>query len=63
MKQLEKSDTFGKEAKENWQINWGQLRQIRSVIDNINDVFVYEEDIESVCLALINLGYMKFRGD
>lgn len=63
MKQLEKSVTFGEEVKENWQINWGQLREIRNAIDNSNDVFVYEEDIEAVCLALINLGYMKFRGD
>ena len=62
MKQLEKSATFGEEVKENWQINWGQLREIRNAIDNINDVFVYEEDIEAVCLALISLGYMKFRG-
>ena len=63
MKQLEKSDYFDEEAKEGWQINLAQLQEIRNAIDNINDVFVYEEDIEAVCLALINLGYMKFRGD
>ena len=63
MKQLEKSATFDEEAKEDWQINWAQLQEIRNATDNINDVFVSEENIEAVCLALINLGYMKFRGD
>ena len=63
MKQLEKSATFDEEAKEGWQINWAQLQEIRNATANINDVFVSEENIEAVCLALINLGYMKFRGD
>ena len=63
MKQLEKFATFDEEAKEGWQINWAQLQEIRNATDNINDVFVSGENIEAVCLALINLGYMKFRGD
>lgn len=69
MKQLEKADTFGKEISTNWQINYDRLEEISAEVIRISDVFTTieelssEEIIDAVCLALINLGYMKFRGD
>ena len=69
MKQLEKADTFGKEISTNWQIDCVRLKEINAEVIRISDVFTTDEEIsseeiiEAVCMALVNLGYMKFRGD
>lgn len=63
MKCLKKAVTFSDGTDDGWKINWGQLRNIRDEIDTYSEVFISEEDIEAVCLALIKLGYMKFDGD
>ena len=69
MKQLEKADTFGKEISTNWQINYDQLEEISAEVIRISDVFTNieelssEEIIDAVCMALVNLGYMKFEKD
>lgn len=69
MKQLEKADTFGKEISTNWQINYDRLEEINAEVIRISDVFTTDEEISSeeiidvVCVALVNLGYMKFERD
>ena len=69
MKQLEKADTFGKEISTNWQINYDRLEEINAEVIRISDVFTNieevssEEIIDAVCMALVNLGYMKFKKD
>ena len=69
MKQLEKADTFGKEISTNWQINYDRLEEISAEVIRISDVFTNieelssEEIIDAVCIALVNLGYMKFEKD
>ena len=63
MRQLEKADTFGKEISTNWQINYDRLEEIYAEVIRISDVFSSEEIIDAVCIALVNLGYMKFEKD
>ena len=69
MRQLKKADTFGKEISTNWQINYDRLEEINAEVIRISDVFTNieevssEEIIDAVCMALVNLGYMKFEKD
>lgn len=69
MRQLEKADTFGKEISANWQIDYDRLEEINAEVIRISDVFTTDEEISSeeiidaVCMALVNLGYMKFKKD
>ena len=69
MRRLKKADTFGKEISANWQIDYVRLLEINAEVIRISDVFTTgeeissEELIEAVCMALVNLGYMKFRGE
>ena len=69
MKRLKKADTFGKEISTNWQINYDRLEEINAEVIRISDVFTNieevssEEIIDAVCMALVNLGYMKFEKD
>ena len=69
MRQLEKADTFGKEISTNWQIDYDRLEEINAEVIRISDVFTNieevssEEIIDAVCMALVNLGYMKFEED
>ena len=69
MRQLEKADTFGKEISANWQIDYDRLEEINAEVIRVSDVFTTdkelssEEIIDAVCMALVNLGYMKFEKD
>lgn len=60
MKKLKKSSTFGQYGK--WQIDFDQLTEIENKIDSY-EISIYPEDIEDVCLALIDLGYLTFKED
>ena len=69
MRRLEKADTFGKEISSYWQIDCVRLKEINAEVIRISDVFTTdkeissEEIIDAVCMALVNLGYMKFEKD
>lgn len=69
MRKLKKADTFGKEISTDWQIDYVRLEEINAETIRISNVFTTDEEISSeeiidaVCMALVNLGYMKFEKD
>ena len=64
MRRLKKADTFGKEISANWQIDYDRLEEINAEVIRISDVFTTDKEIiDAVCMALVNLGYMKFEKD
>ena len=64
MRRLKKADTFGKEISANWQIDYDRLEEINAEVIRVSDVFTTDKEIiDAVCIALVNLGYMKFEKD
>ena len=52
-----------KDKKSGWAIRWDFIEEIRQTIDTLDmDFFnpLSEEEIETVLLALVDLGYLEF---
>ena len=64
MNKLTKSKNFGKNKYTSWQIIPKELSQIKAKIELLyeeNNNFPDEETIETVCIALYELGYLEFK--
>jgi len=56
MKTLKRADTFGED---DWQVDFNTIKEIKEKVAYLNAVDVEEEDIDYICMALVDLGYLK----
>lgn len=65
MNKLTKADTYGENIYEQWQINKKELTKIKIEIERLyyKDPIIFEDDIEKVCIALYELGYLELKNE
>lgn len=61
MRKFTKADTFGNNWKEDWQISFDELKEIQRKISLFYGESPGEEEIEQVCMILIELKYASFK--